>query len=121
MELEGKIKVIGETQSFGSSGFTKRHLVITTDEKYPQDIQVEFVKDKCSILDKYAVGQDVKVGINIRGNEYKGKYYVNLQGWKIENTGQESSPDPLPSVPPTEAFEPAEDISEEEHDDCPFL
>jgi hypothetical protein len=26
----------------------------------------------------------VMVSFNLRGNEYNGKYYVNLQAWKIE-------------------------------------
>jgi hypothetical protein len=84
MEVQGKIKVIGSTQSF-DSGFTKRQVVVTTAEQYPQDIAIDFVKDKCAVLDAYKVGQDVTVSINLRGSEYNGKYYVNLQGWKIES------------------------------------
>ena len=38
MEVQGTIKVIGETQTFGAKGFRKRELVITTDEQYPQSI-----------------------------------------------------------------------------------
>ena len=43
MEVQGKIKVIGETATFGSAGFRKRELVITTSEQYPQSILIEFV------------------------------------------------------------------------------
>jgi len=82
-EIIGKLKVKMDEQSF-SSGFTKREFVVTTQEQYPQDIKLEFVKDKCSLLDSYKVGQDVKVSFNLRGNEYNGKYYVNLQAWRIE-------------------------------------
>lgn len=82
-EAQGTIKVINDTQTFGS-GFTKREFVITTDAKYPQDIKFEIVKDKCSWLDKHQVGQAVTVSFDIRGNEYNGKYYVNLNCWKIQ-------------------------------------
>lgn len=82
-EVSGKLKVKQDTQTF-SSGFEKREFVVTTQEQYPQDIKLEFVKDKCSLLDSYAIGQDVKVSFNLRGNEYNGKYYVNLQAWRIE-------------------------------------
>ena len=83
-EISGKIKLIEETQSF-SSGFTKREFVVTTgDSKYPQDIKFEIVKDKCSLLDSYSPGQDVQVNFDIRGNEYNGRYYVNLNCWKIQ-------------------------------------
>ncbi|MGI9239866.1 MAG: DUF3127 domain-containing protein, partial [Verrucomicrobiales bacterium] len=51
--------------------------------KYPQDVKLEVIKEKVALLDKFSEGQRVKASFNIRGNEYKGKYYVNLQAWKI--------------------------------------
>ena len=75
MEVQGKVKLIGETQTFGSKGFQKRELVVTTDEQYPQTILLEFVQDKVSLLDAFQVGQSVKVGVNLRGREW-----VNPQG-----------------------------------------
>jgi hypothetical protein len=84
-EASGKIKLISDTQTF-PSGFSKREFVVTTgDGKYPQDLKFEMVKDKCSILDTYKEGSDVKVSFDIRGNEYNGKYYVNLSCWKLES------------------------------------
>ncbi len=83
-EAQGTIKIINDIQTFGS-GFTKREFVITTgDSKYPQDIKFEIVKDKCALLDQFASGQTVNVSFDIRGNEYNGKYYVNLNCWKIQ-------------------------------------
>jgi len=38
MEIEGKVKLVGETKTFGTNGFRKRELVVTTDEQYPQHI-----------------------------------------------------------------------------------
>ena len=82
-EAAGTIKLISETQNF-PSGFTKREFVVTTgDSKYPQDLKFEVVKDKCQILDDYKEGQDVQVNFDIRGNEYNGKYFVNLSCWKL--------------------------------------
>jgi len=66
MEIQGKIKMIDETKTFGSNGFRKREVVITTEEQYPQHILVEFVQDKCDLLNTYTVGQDVKISINLR-------------------------------------------------------
>lgn len=92
-EASGKIKVINETQSF-ASGFTKREFVVTTAvDKYPQDLKFEVVKDKCAMLDKFKVGQDVQVSFDIRGNEYNGKYYVNLSAWKIQPAGGQPASD----------------------------
>ena len=90
MEVKGKIKVVGEEATFGTSGFRKRELVVTTDDQYPQDLMIEFVQDKCDLLSSYKVGQDVKVSINLRGREWinpegVAKYFNSIQGWRIEN------------------------------------
>lgn len=83
-EAQGTLKIINDIQKFGS-GFTKREFVVTTaDSKYPQDIKFEIVQDKCALLDQFEVGQAVNVSFDIRGNEYQGKYYVNLNCWKIQ-------------------------------------
>ena len=91
-ETSGKLKWIGEVQSF-PSGFTKREFVVTTAaDKYPQDLKFEIVKDKCSLLDAFEVGQDVQVSFDIRGNEYNGKYFVNLSAWKIQAANGAAEP-----------------------------
>jgi hypothetical protein len=91
MEIQGEIIVIGETETFGEKGFKKRQLVIKTDSQYPQSIPIDFTQDKCIILNNYAVGQFVTVSINVQGSEWKGKYYVNLQAWKIDKGEREKS------------------------------
>ena len=125
MEVQGKIKLIGETQTFGAKGFRKRELVVTTDEQYPQHIMVEFVQDKTDLLDSYQVGQQVKVSINLRGREWTNpqgevKYFNSIQGWRIEALQQETSSGDIPPIPPADAFEPAGDLNEDDHDDLPF-
>ncbi|MEY3895241.1 MAG: hypothetical protein RLZZ214_760 [Verrucomicrobiota bacterium] len=91
-ETAGKLKWIGTTQSF-ASGFTKREFVVTTAaDKYPQDLKFEVVKDKCPLLDPFELGQDVQVSFDIRGNEYNGKYFVNLACWKIQAGGASAGP-----------------------------
>lgn len=125
MEVQGKIKLIGETATFGNNGFRKREIVVTTDEQYPQHIMVEFVQDKCDLLNSYAVGQDVKISINLRGREWTNpqgevKYFNSIQGWRIENLQAAATNPDIPPVPPMEAFEPADKLNDEEHDDLPF-
>jgi hypothetical protein len=94
MEVQGKIKVIGETQTFGT--FQKRELVVVTqDGEYSQTLGLEFHQDKCSLLDEYKVGDNVKVSINLRGKEWinpdmaknpnqEARYFNSIVGWKIE-------------------------------------
>ncbi len=115
LKLNGRIKVINETQSW-DSGFSKREFVITTQEQYPQDVKFEAVKEKAATLDTFAVGDNVDVAFNVRGNEYNGKYYVNLQAWKI-NKVDASAPAaaPTPQMPDTVI-----ESSADEEDDLPF-
>ncbi|MEL0454982.1 DUF3127 domain-containing protein [Flavobacteriaceae bacterium SZ-1-7] len=125
MEVQGRIKVIGETQTFGNNGFRKREIVVTTEEQYPQHIMVEFVQDKTDLLDNYQVGQQVKISINLRGREWvnpqgETKYFNSIQGWRIEALQSEASGTNMPPVPPADAFEPAGDLNDDDHDDLPF-
>ena len=60
MEVKGRIKLIEDTKTYGNNGFRKREVVITTEEQYPQHILIEFVQDKCDLLNDYQVGQDRK-------------------------------------------------------------
>ena len=128
MEVQGKIKVIGETQTFGSNGFKKREVVVTTEEQYPQSIMVEFVQDKTDLLNDFSVGQNVKIRINIRGREWTNpqgevKYFNAIQGWRIENlTAAAVTPDmpPMPPIASEDAFEQTTDVKEEIEDDLPF-
>ncbi len=88
MEVSGIIRAIGQPKEVGAS-FKKRDLVVTTDEQYPQHILIEFVQDKCDLLNGFNVGQSVKVSINLRGREWidpqgVAKYFNAIQGWRIE-------------------------------------
>jgi len=125
MEVQGRIKVIGETQTFGNNGFRKREVVVTTEEQYPQHIMIEFVQDKTDLLNNYQAGQQVKVSINLRGREWTNpqgevKYFNSIQGWRIEGAQQDASNPEMPPMPTAEAFEPANGLNEEDHDDLPF-
>jgi len=125
MEVQGRVKMIGETQTFGNNGFRKREIVVTTDEQYPQHIMVEFVQDKTELLNNYQVGQQVKININLRGREWvnpqgETKYFNSIQGWRIEALQPDAAAGNVPPVPPADAFEPAGDLKEDEHDDLPF-
>ncbi|MEM8867843.1 MAG: DUF3127 domain-containing protein [Verrucomicrobiota bacterium] len=106
-ELSGTVKEIFEEQTFGS-GFNKREFVVTTEDKYPQEIKFECVKDKVELVNKLNKGEKVKVSFDVRGREWKGNYYVNLSAWKVESEaagGNSEEPPP---------FDPADEILDEE-------
>jgi hypothetical protein len=99
MTIQGRVKQVGQTETVGANNFQKREIVVTTEEQYPQDVPIDFVKDKTTLLDNIHAGQSVTVHVNVRGREYNGKHYVSLQGWKIESSGTApAKSDPLPKT-----------------------
>jgi hypothetical protein len=125
MEVTGKIKMIDQTKEVGSAGFKKRDVVVTTDEQYPQHILVQFVQDKCDLLNNFQVGEAVKIDINLRGREWTNPqgetvYFNTIQGWRIAKAQAEAAPTQAPPIPAAAAFPPATSLNEDEPDDLPF-
>ena len=121
MEVSGTIKVINDEQQI-SATFKKRELVVSTDEQYPQTIMIEFVQDKTDLLNQYAVGDAVKVSINLRGREWVSpqgdtKYFNSVHGWRIEKMGAENA---AVSTPPVNAAPTPVPTTLEGSDDLPF-
>jgi len=81
---EGRLKHIGETES-KTDTFRVRDVVIETlDDKYPQLVKFQFVQDRCSLLDDCELNDLVTIYFDLRGREWDGKYFTNLNGWKID-------------------------------------
>ena len=84
---------------------------------------VEFVQDRCEILNSFQVGEIVKIDINIRGREWTNKdnevkYFNSIQGWRIEKI-EESFDTQLPPMPTKEELN-SDQESNKEPDDLPF-
>lgn len=113
-ELTGTVKLVMDLVTF-DSGFTKREFVVTSaDDRFPQDIKFECVKDRCALLDNVAPGQRVTVSFNIRGNEYKGRYFVSLSAWKVEPDKAASEPEAAEGGTPFDQRTPPADENAEE-------
>lgn len=127
MELQGTVKKIFETQTF-ASGFQKREMVILTQEQYPQPINIEFLSEKINLLDNISEGENIKVGINIRGREWTNpqgetKYFNSITGWRIEKVYDNSSAEPTSVTPAPQNSAPASNsnpFADDEDDDLPF-
>jgi hypothetical protein len=118
-ELTGKIKKIFDQQDF-PSGFYKQEFVVTTEERFPQDIKLDCLKEKVEMLKDLQEGSPVKVSFDIRGREWNERYYVDLTAWKIEAAdGSGSADEPAES----QVAQPAEDPAQygiDDDDDVPF-
>ncbi len=82
-------------------------------------------QDKVQELAKYQVGDKVKVSFNLKSREYNGRWYNDLQIWKIAPAGAQPAPQAVPpqasawqETPPAPTLEdmPADESGE----DLPF-
>src|SRR5687767_9473862 len=96
MEVTGTLKTRFETQKV-SERFQKREFVLTTEANtpYPQYVSFQVTQDKCSLLDQFSEGEEVRIQFNLRGREWNGpqgvKYFNTLEAWRIEKL-QASAP-----------------------------
>jgi hypothetical protein len=125
MELKNvKIKSIGEIKTFGDAGFKVLKFVVeTTDEQYPQVLELQCTQDKADNLIKYnKVGDMVDCSINLRGREWvnpqgETKVFNTIEAWKVFKAEEGANA----STPPQENFTPPQGLNkEEEHDSLPF-
>lgn len=126
MELQGTVKKLFDAQTF-PSGFQKRDMILLTQEQYPQPIKVEFLSEKMNLLDNVAEGDQVKIGINLRGREWTNPqgevtYFNSITGWRIEKVSgggfEPTQASPSPASSPAATNE--NPFADEEDDDLPF-
>ena len=119
-EFVGTVKEIKDTQTF-SSGFFKRELVVTSeDERFPQDILFEFLKEKATVLDSISASDRVKVFFDLRGREYNGRYFNSLIAWKLEMLDSRAELVQPSKTEDSVSISNPDDISVEDEDNLPF-
>jgi hypothetical protein len=80
-----------------SDNFKKREFILkhAPNPEYPDYLKLEVVQNKTDLLDKYKVGDNVQVDLNLKGKRWeKGKesgYFNSLQAWRIQPASQEDN------------------------------
>jgi hypothetical protein len=129
-ETTGTLKVKMDTQVV-SEKFSKREFVLTTDagSNYPQHVTFQLTQDKCSLIDAYQPGDEMKVSFNVRGREWNGpngiRYFNTLEAWRVEKAQAGAGSAPAASAPRQENFNAAPSTSTSDaarpvEDDLPF-
>ena len=118
-EVVGRLHKVFDTEKKTES-FQAREFVIEVEGNYPQYVKFQVVQDRCSIIDAYKEGDTIKVHFDLRGREWQGKYFTNLNAWRVE--AGEASVTSAPPPPPTEAgaFPTVSDAPATAEDDLPF-
>lgn len=83
-EITGTVEAIQNIEEF-SSGFKKQTIVISDgQDRYPQSIPIEFTKKNLTQLNGVSRKDKVKIKFRLRGREWNGKYYSNIEGFHLQ-------------------------------------
>jgi len=110
MEIKGKInRILQPVSGLSKTGneWKKQEFVIdTSDEQYPKQICFTLFNDKVNLLNGFRPGAEVNVSFNVESREFGGKWYHNINAWKVEPVNSEIvpgfTPDFLPGDIPSE-------------------
>ena len=122
MELEGRIvrKLNVQTGTSARGSWAKQEFVFEYQEgNFPTQVCMNvWGDDKVKDLEKYQVGDKVKVSFNLSSREYNGRWYTDVRAWRIEPAGVQVAPPPAveePYYPSADAY--SAPLAE---DDLPF-
>jgi hypothetical protein len=90
LDVIGKIiQVMDPVRGTSKAGkdWVKQEFILETQETYPKKICIGMMGEKTNEISKYRVEDMVKVHLNIESREYNGKWYTNINAWKIEQAG----------------------------------
>ena len=85
MNYKWKIVFIGEIQTVWQNSLQKRTVVLeeVTDKDYKWGIAFDLIKDKVNLIDNFNLWDTVDVSLNFKASEYNGRYFTNINAWKI--------------------------------------
>lgn len=121
MQVKGTLLQILKIESGISKAgkeWKKQDFVIETNEQFPKKVCFTLFGDKISLIDGITEGSELEVFFSVESRDFNGKWYHNINAWKIEKAGAVNAAGNYPPVfhggdiPP----EPADDSG----NDLPF-
>ena len=100
LSVKGKVQQILKAESGVSRAgkeWNKQEFVIETEEQYPRKVCFTLFGDKISLIEGLSAGQEVEVSFNLESREYNGKWFHNINAWKIDKPSENNN---LPDAPP---------------------
>jgi hypothetical protein len=122
MDVRGRLIQVLPLQSGTSksgNGWSKQEFVIETEEQFPKKVCMSVFGDKVSLLNGLSTGDQIDISFNLESREFNGKWYSNINAWKINPVISQGNQTPAFSAddipPPSELGEP-----EPPYNDLPF-
>jgi hypothetical protein len=90
-EIEGKLHKKFDTEQKTQTFQAREFVIETVDGNYTQYVKFQLTQDRCQLIDQYQEGDNIKVHFDLRGREWQGKYFTNLNAWRLEHGGGASA------------------------------
>lgn len=117
-EITGQLHKKFETESKTATFQSREFVIYTPAEQYPQYIKFQLTQSRTSLIDPFEEGTEIKVTFDLSGREWQGKYFTNLNAWRVEAAGGLDQSTSSPSAIPSNNDIPFE--INENFDDMPF-
>ena len=91
-EIQGKLHKKFDTENKTDTFQAREFVIEIQDGNYPQMIKFQLVQDRCSLVDNFNEGEEIKVQFDLRGREWNGRYFTNLNAWRVEGVTQNAAP-----------------------------
>ena len=123
-EINGKIieifDLVNVSERFKKQEFVIEHSENNSGAEYTDYIKFQLTQNRTELISEFAVGDNVKVSFNIRGNKWvkegKVSYFTNLDAWRIEKVKSQNE-----EAPPIQDYPELEEVPPEQaNDDLPF-
>ena len=88
--IKGTLMKVLETETGTTQAgkdWSKKSFVVKTEDKYPKEVCFTLFGEKINTLIGHHIGDMITVHFNLSSREYNGKYYHNIDAWKIESEG----------------------------------
>ena len=90
-KLSRKLSVESGTSKAGKE-WKKQSFLVDTGAQYNPEICFQlFGDDKIEILNHHNEGDQVEVSFNLSSKEFNGRYFHNIDAWRIENISSEGA------------------------------
>ncbi len=117
-EVNGKLHKKFDTENKTDTFQAREFVIVVESGNYPQYVKFQLVQDRCALVDTFEEGEEIKVHFDLRGREWNGKYFTNLNAWRVEK----AAPAAAAAPPADDDFFPSADDepSVAADDDLPF-
>jgi len=98
-EIQGKLHKVFPSENKSRILQVREFVIELENGQYSQLIKFQLTQDRCDLIDAYSEGEEIQVSFDLRGREWDGKYFINLNAWRLNRpSSTEKTGSPKPAV-----------------------